>query len=274
MGKTPNLAEHAKPSTIMKGNIRLKADVGAEKPLLSHLEDLRTVLIRCFAALAVGMLAAIPLCRSIFNILKLPLIRAGRNPDVFLIPFEVTGGFSVAMRIVFWSGLLFSLPFIAVFSATFVFPGLTPKERRIVVRASAFAVALFVVGAALGYFGTLPLALNVMFGVSEWIGFSAGPVYVRNYVTFCLHLMLGFGLAFELPVLLIALARTGVLHAAQLRAVRPHVMVGLLVLAMLLTPPDIFTQLMMALPLILLYEVSIGIIAVSERRKPGGSGLA
>ena len=113
-----------------------------------------------------------------------------------------------------------------------------------------------------------------MFGASKWLGFGAGPAYVRDYVTFCLHLMFGFGLAFEFLVLLIALARTGVLQSSRLRAVRPHVIVALLVVAMLLTPPDVFTQLMMVVPLVLLCEVSIHIIAVGERRKAGGSGLA
>ncbi len=119
----------------------------------------------------------------------------------------------------------------------------------------------------MGYFATLPLALQVMFRIGDWIGVSAGPIKIKSYVTFCLHLMLGFGLAFELPVLLVTLGHLGIVSSKQLREKRPHVIVILLALAMLLTPPDIFTQLLMAVPLIVLYEISIWIIRISELRE-------
>ncbi len=255
----------------MTSRVDDKDEDGAIKSFLGHLDDLRTTLLRCAIALISAACIAAPLAPSILNLLKSRLTRAGQDPETFLRVLEVEGGFSIAVRIVLWSALVLSSPFISFFVAAFVFPGLTPKERRGVLRSTGFAVILFIGGVLLCYFGTLPLALKVMFGISEWVGVKPGPIMITSYVVFCLRLLLGFGLAFELPVLLVFLGYLGIISSKQLRERRSHVVVILLVVAMLLTPPDIFTQLMMAGPMVVLYELSIWIIVVNERRKSAPS---
>ena len=239
---------------------------GAVKPFLGHLEDLRTMLLRSVMALLIASLIAIPLAPFILGLLKSRLAVAGQDPETFLRTLEVEGGFTITVRIVLWSALVFASPFISFFVASFVFPGLTEKERRGVLRSTGFAVVLFIGGVLMCYFTTLPLALKVMFRVSEWVGVRAGPIMITSYVVFCLRLLLGFGVAFELPVLLVFLGYLGIVSSRQLREKRSQVIVILLIVAMLLTPPDIFTQLMMAGPMIVLYEISIWIIKLNERR--------
>ncbi len=235
------------------------------KPFLDHLEDLRGVLIRSAMAVAIGTAIALPLVPRIFAILKRPLARVVRDPDAFLQSIEVTGAFSVTVRIGLWSGILISAPFLVYFIGGFIFPGLTEGERRAVLRSSGFAIALFVVGVLLGYFVTLPVALRMMFGLHEWIGVRPAP-QATSYVAFSIQLLLAFGVAFQMPVVLAMLGRLGVISAAQLRERRRYVIVILLMASMVLTPPDILTQLVMAGPLVILYEGCIWLVDWFERR--------
>lgn len=245
----------------------LDDDVGSEKPFMEHLIDLRRMLIRSVAALIVGILLALPFAPDIYQLMLWPLRKAGEDPDTLLKTFEIAGGFMLAARIAFWSGIILSAPFIVLFIAQFVFPGLTKRERQMVVRSAGFAALLFAVGVCVCFIGTLPVGLKVMFDVGEWMGRRPGPIIVDNYLTFCLRLLIGFGLAFELPVFLIALGKLGVVNSRLLREKRRHVIVILLVIATVLTPPDVFTQLLMAVPLILLFEVSIWVLVASEKKR-------
>jgi len=239
---------------------------GLRKSFLGHLEDLRVTVIRVFLSLAIGMIVVIPAAPYILRAIKRPLAAAGKDPETFLRVLEVTSGFSITMRIVFWSGLILSLPFITLFIGQFVFPGLTRRERRAALLSLGSAVALFIAGVAMGYTVTLPIGLQMMFRISEWIGAHQAFVELGNYVSFVLKLLLAFGIAFELPVVVLALGALGIVTQQQLRNKRRHVIVGLMVLAMLLTPSDPYTMILMALPLIALYELCIWIIWARERR--------
>lgn len=238
----------------------------SSKPFIEHLEDLRKTLIGSITSLVIGMVLAIPLAPKVMELLKGPLQKATGSVEPFLRSLEVAGGFNLAMRLILWTGLLFSAPFILFFVGSFVFPGLTQKEKRAVKRSSAFAVVLFFFGVALGYKLTLPVALEVMMSLHEWLGIRAEWV-VNSYVSFALQLLLAFGLVFELPVVLMILGHLGIVNSTQLREKRRVVIIILLVVAMLLTPPDIFTQLIMAVPLILLYEICIWMIWAAEKQR-------
>lgn len=247
---------------------RLLGDTSSDahtKPFMEHLEDLRQMLIRCGVALAIGTSIALPFAPQIFGLLKAPLNQVVQRPDLFLQSIEVTGAFTVAMRIALWGGLLISAPFIVFFVGQFVFPGLTDREQLAVRRAGGFSILLFVVGVWLGYKGTLPVALSMMFSMHDWLGIQPVP-QVTSYVGFTVHLLLAFGIAFQMPVILVILGKLGFLTSRQLQERRRYVWVILLVAAMILTPPDVFTQLIMAVPLIILYEVCIWIVRLSERR--------
>ncbi len=241
-------------------------DAQEVKPFLEHLEDLRGTIIRCAAALLAGILAAVPLAPYLLAVLKRPLRIITDNPDTFLRSLEVGGAFSVSMKLAFWVGLLFSSPFLVLFIARFVFPGLTQGEKEAVSRASGLAVALFAAGVFLGYRFTLPATLRMMFQVHTWMGIR--PEWtVTSYVSFAAQLLIGFGLVFELPVILLILGRIGLVNSVQLRTYRRHWIIAALVIGMVLTPPDVFSQLLMAVPLIVLYEICVWLVWAGERRR-------
>lgn len=237
------------------------------KPFLEHLEDLRRTLLWSAGFLGLGIALAIPMAPYVLELLKVPVERNGLDPEQFLRVLRITGGFSIALRTVFWTGLLVGTPFILCAVGGFVFPGLTAREKRAVVGASGFAILLFGAGVLMGYVVTLPVALRVLLAINRWLGVTCEFVELADYVAFVLKLLIAFGTAFELPVLILALGGLGVLHSRQLRAKRRHVIVGLLIVAMLLTPPDPLTQLLMAVPMALLYEACIWTLWFVERRR-------
>ena len=213
---------------------------------------------------------AVPLMPRTMMWLKAPLRGVTDNPDQFLRSLEVSGAFSVSMTMALWTGLLFSSPFLLLFIGAFIFPGLTRREKKAVINAGGFAVALFAFGVLFGYQFTLPAALKILFGMHAWLGIRAEWT-VTSYVTFVLQLLIGFGLVFELPTILLALGKLGIVSSLQLRSMRRHAIVMILIVAAALTPPDVFSQLLMALPLVGLYEMCIWLVWMDERRKEKGA---
>ncbi|MCX7819235.1 MAG: twin-arginine translocase subunit TatC [Kiritimatiellae bacterium] len=256
------------------------------KPFLEHLEDLRQTILRSIGALAIGMLVAAPLAPTILRWLKRPLFLVFSKPeevDQFLWTWDVTGAFALAMKIMFWAGLVFAAPFIVLFVAQFVFPGLTAKEKYVIRRSAGAAVGLFAAGVFLAYRFCLPVGLRAMWAMNRWLGVR--PQWtITSYIAFTLQFLLAFGLVFELPIVLFILGRLGLISASTLRTYRRHVYVALFIVAAVLTPPDVFSQLLMGIPLVLLYEACIVLIAATERereaaetsppaaRPPGGAG--
>jgi len=244
----------------------------ATKPFLDHLEDLRRTLIRSGAALAAGMLVVLPFAPQVLGLLKQPLAAAVPDPTRFLKTLEVTGAFSASLSIAFWGGLLLSAPLVVFFVGRFVWPGLTPRERRVVKQSLAFSAGLFVAGAALGYRAVLPVALKVLLDMNRWLGVEA--VWTLNsYLAFAVQLLVGFGLAFQLPLVLLVLGRLGIVRSHQLRHYRRHAIVALLIVGAVITPgPDVFSQLLVAGPLILLYELCIWLVRAAEHRRAEPAG--
>jgi len=237
------------------------------KSFFDHLDDLRSTLIGCATALLVGILVAAPLAPLTTRVLQVPLRQAGEDPATFLRVLNVTGGFSVAMSVIFWSGLLFSLPFMVVILARFVAPGLTPRERTAALRASWLAVALFIAGVCLGYFAALPAALRWLIGINSWLGMRCEFVEFSTYTGFILRLLLAFGLAFELPVGVLVLGHLGLVSVAQLRSRRRVAIVLIFLLAAILTPtPDAYSQILLAVPMVGLYELCIVLLNWQGRR--------
>ncbi len=238
-----------------------------EQSLLEHLEEFRRMLIRCLLALAAAIVVCIPLARPLLGWLQAPLLQvAARNQYAFeLITTSPVEGFMQIMKVIFASGVLLSLPFMVYFVARFVFPGLKPHEQRLMVHGGLAGAFLFAFGVAFGYLLTLPVAVKVMFYFNDYLGTTANWK-IDSYLGFTLQLLIGFGLAFELPLVLLLLGRMGIVSTAQMRKYRRHVVVGILVVAMVLTPPDVASQMQMAIPLYLLYELCILILSLRERR--------
>jgi len=237
-----------------------------EKPFLEHLDDLRRMIFRCVGWLVAGMLVATPLAPRILELVKRPLSAAGFDPDSLLKIIHIAGGFGVAMKVIFWSGMLLAFPGILIAVCHFVFPGLTPRERRTVTGSLGFAGGLFAAGVCMGYFTTVPVAIRMLTRVTHWMRSDYDFLELGNYAAFVLKLLLAFGLAFELPVVVYALGSMGIVSSGMLREKRRHVVVVLMAVAMFLTPQDPYTMLLMGLPLVGLYEISIWLIWLKERR--------
>ena len=178
---------------------------------------------------------------------------------------EPVAALKMWLLVSFFGGLLISLPFMVFFLGLFILPGIRDIEQRLIRRISLFSGALFLLGVYMGYEITLPLALDLMLKMGRQLGGESIWFYSK-YITFSLQLLLAFGLAFQLPVVILILGKMGLVGSAQLRKKRRHVTVGLLILAMLLTPPDLLTQLLLAAPLILLYEFCIWFLHLTGNR--------
>ncbi len=177
------------------------------------------------------------------------------------------GGFMVAFQVAFYAGLAISSPFIFYFIAQFVFPALKWKEKKYVYRGLAFAIPLFVCGVCFCYFLLMPVALAASQLYSTWLGFSADIWRAEEYISFVCKFMLGMGLGFEMPVVILVLVKLGVLNYAILSKARRYMIVINLVLGAVLTTPEVLTQVLMAVPLQILYEISVWIAWYWERQE-------
>jgi sec-independent protein translocase protein TatC len=241
------------------------------KPFLDHLEELRWTLVRCVIALVAGMALCIPAVPLIIKLLKSPLRAIDPKMAEDLIILSPTGVVGVILRVGAWSGLLISFPFVLYFITRFVFPGLTGKERNVIRKASGFAAGLFILGVFLGFAVCTPLALQMLIKFHVWIGMV--PQWTTQYyIIFVIQLMIGFGLAFQMPVIVLILGKLGLVSHQQLREKRRHVLLGCFVVGMFLTPAEIVSQVVMAVPLYLLFEMCIWILWLDDRRRGEDAG--
>lgn len=190
----------------------------------------------------------------------------GRKMLIDLQNFSPVGGFMVALQVAFYGGIVLSAPFIFYFIAQFVFPALKMTEKKYVYRGLFFGGVLFAVGVSFCYFALMPIALAVSQQYSQWLGFAATQWRAEEYVSFVCKFMLGMGLGFELPVVILTLVKVGVLNYRILSRARRYMIVINLILGALLTTPEVITQVMMFIPLQLLYEASVWIAWYWEKR--------
>lgn len=177
-------------------------------------------------------------------------------------------GILVAMKLALYGGVLLASPFVFFFVGQFVLPALKVSEKRILYRAVGFGSVLFFLGVAFCYFLVAGFALLATVQFSQWLGFGADEWRADAYISFMCKFMLGMGLGFELPVVILTLVKIGLLDYEKLRAFRSYSVVGNLVIAAFATPSgDPFTMFLMALPLQLLYEISAGVAWWWERKE-------
>jgi sec-independent protein translocase protein TatC len=174
--------------------------------------------------------------------------------------------FIVAVQVAMYAGILISSPFILYFVASFVFPALKLKERKYVHRGLFFGIGLFAAGVGFCYFVLMPVALRASVAYTEWMGFSVQQWRAEDFISFVSKFMLGMGLGFEMPVVLLVLVRIGILNYSILSKARRYVIVINLILGALLTTPEVLTQILMALPLQVLFEITIWITWYWERQ--------
>jgi sec-independent protein translocase protein TatC len=239
------------------------AEPGEEQSFLSHLVELRQRLVRAAVAIVVVFLALSPFMRDIFSILSAPLMSvlpAGTK----LIATGVITPFMVPLKLTLFVSFLVALPFVLYQAWAFVAPGLYQHEKRLAGPVIASSVAMFALGMAYCYF--------VVFGLVFRFIASFAPESVNvapdidAYFSFVLGMFLAFGLTFEVPIVVVLLARFGIADVEKLRAARPYVIVGAFIVAAIFTPPDVVSQLLLAVPLCLLYELGIQLARLIGRR--------
>ena len=241
--------------------------VGLEtKPFLAHLEDLRWTIIRCAVALAVGVGVCAFAAKQILEALYVPYRAAGRDPkDLF--NFGVVDPFSIHMEISIFGGVILSLPFLLYFLGQFLLPALTPREKRFLLTIFLAGAALFLVGVTLCYCFVLRATLMFFVGYSSYLGFSTMWT-AKGLIDFEVQMLVGFGLAFELPLVILVLNLLGIVSAEQLASKRRHAAFGIFVAACCIIPStDLFSLTLLSVPMYLLYEACIWIARVVEKRK-------
>jgi sec-independent protein translocase protein TatC len=165
--------------------------------------------------------------------------------------------FFVSLQIALYGGLVLASPFVFYFVAGFIFPALRMREKHYVYRGLGFGLSLFVVGISFCYFVLMPVALRASVAYSNWLGFAANQWRAEEYISFVCKFMIGMGIGFQMPVVLLTLVKIGVLSYTVLRKMWRYMIVINLVLGALLTTPEVVTQVLMAVPLYLLYEISV-----------------
>jgi sec-independent protein translocase protein TatC len=185
---------------------------------------------------------------------------------VDLVNLSPVGAFVVALQVALYGGFVVAAPFVFFFVAGFVFPALRKIEKHYVFRGLGFSVGLFFAGVAFTYFFLMPLALGASVKYSNWFGFSASQWRAEDYISFCCKFMLGMGIGFQMPVVLLTLVKIGVLSYSTLAKMRRYMIVINLVLGAVLTTPEVITQVLMAIPLQVLYEISVWIAWWWERK--------
>ena len=239
-----------------------EADSG-EQSFLSHLIELRERLLKAVAAVLIILLALIPFANKLYGYLALPLIRHLPQGGT-MIATEVASPFLTPIKLAFFVALILAMPVILYQLWAFVAPGLYRHEKRLATPILISAMVLFYVGCAFAYFLVLPAVFAFMTSVAP-AGVAVMPD-IGRYLDFVLVLFLAFGLCFEVPVVLIILVALGVVTPAQLVKSRSYAIVGAFVVAAVLTPPDVFSQMMLAIPMIVLYELGIIAARITSRR--------
>ena len=187
------------------------------------------------------------------------LAASAQKLKIDLINLSPAGGFYVAFQVAIYAGSVLAAPFIFYFIISFIFPALKMREQKYIYRAIFFGGGLFFAGVSFCYFALMTVALSASQMYSNWLGFGATQWRAEDYISFICKFMLGMGIGFELPVVLLTLVKLGVLSYASLRKMWRYMIVIVLVLGGLLTTPEVVTQVMMAGPLYLLYEISVWI---------------
>ena len=237
------------------------------KPFLDHLEDLRWMIIKMVAVLAITMFGSFFFAKQLLAVIIWPLKRVAGDPERFLYSLEVTGGFTLAMLLALYAGIVLACPFLLYFLAQFVLPALTPKEKGMMWPVFGAGVGLFLGGVALAYFAVIPAGLKFFLDYNAHLGIRSQWV-IENYVSFVSHMCLAFGICFELPLVVLALAKLGIVTAEFLRQKRSYVIVIIFIIAAVITPTtDMVNQCLLAIPMCLLYEACIWIAWWMERRK-------
>ena len=225
-----------------------------QETFISHLIELRSRLLRAIVAVIVVFAALFYFAKDIYAVLAQPLLRVLPQGST-MIATDVTGTFLVPLKVTLMASFLIALPYVLYQAWAFVAPGLYQHEKRLALPVLVSSVLFFAVGMAFAYFFVFPVAFGFFAGYTP-----AGVQMMTDidkYLSFVLAMFLAFGITFEVPVIVIVLVRLNVVSLAKLRSIRAYVIVGAFVVGAIFTPPDVLSQLMLAVPLWLLFELGV-----------------
>ena len=247
-------------------------DIEATKaPLMEHLIELRKRLIWAVLATFAAFLVCLYFAKPIYNLLLWPYRwEAGANAPIEMIYTAPQEFFFTEVKLALFGAIFLAFPIIASQIYMFVAPGLYKSERKAFLPFLIATPILFLMGAALVYFAAMPLAMKFFLSMQQTGGDQVQiqlTAKVSEYLSLIMALILGFGICFQLPVLLTLLARAGLITAAGLKRYRRHAILGVFVVAAVLTPPDPISQISLAIPTILLYELSIFAVRLVEKKR-------
>jgi len=235
----------------------------SEAPLIGHLVELRNRVMRGLIGLGVVVLALLPFAHKLYARFAQPLLDA-LPEGAHLIAVEVASPFFAPLKLAFFLALLIAMPWLLYQAWAFVAPGLYRREQRLAFPLLVSAVLLFYTGCAFAFFVVLPAVFGFLTAITP--DGVAMMTDINAYLNFVLVIFFAFGISFELPVALVILVLLGWVSPAQLRQWRGYAIVGIFALAAIITPPDIISQLLLAIPMCLLYEAGIIAARMLSRR--------
>jgi sec-independent protein translocase protein TatC len=235
------------------------------QPLIEHLIELRTRIVRASAVMLVAFLVLFHWSGDLYHLLALPMLKSLPQGGQ-MIATEVTATFFVPLKVTGMAAFLLTLPHTLYQAWAFIAPGLYRHEKRLVLPLVVSSIILFVIGMAFAYFLVFPVVFGFMAAAAP--KGVAMMTDIDKYLGFVLGMFLAFGVTFETPVVVMVLVRMGLVSVAKLREARPYVIVGAFVIAAVVTPPDVLSQTMLAVPLWLLYELGVVLSAWLIQPKP------
>src|SRR5690242_6038192 len=234
----------------------------AQDTFLSHLIELRNRLLWSMIAVGIVFLCLVPWAKDIYHIISQPMLaqlpKGGR-----MIATEITSPFFIPFKVTFLTAVLITLPFLLYQAWAFIAPGLYAHEKKLVMPLVVSSTVLFGCGMAFAYLLVFPTVFRVMQAFTpegvEWMP------DIGTYLNFVMNMFIAFGITFQVPVAVIILVRMGVVTVAKLKEIRPYVIVGAFIVAAVVTPPDVTSQVLLAVPICLRYEAGLRIATIAAK---------
>ena len=230
-------------------------DSGLQETFLSHLFELRDRVIKSALAIIVVFVCLVYWAPDIFHLFAQPLLESLPAGGKMIVT-DVTGSFFVPMKVTMLVAFLIALPVVMYQLWAFIAPGLYLHERKLILPLVVSSYSLFIIGMAFAYFLVFPTVFKFMASYNAPLG-AEMSTDIDKYLSFAMSTFLAFGITFEVPVVVVVLVKMGIVSIEKLREIRPYVIVGAFIIAAIVTPPDVLSQLLLAIPMCILYELGL-----------------